>query len=80
MNQRVLGSEKPSTCTGPEQLGSFPDIPTGDPRIVQVFITPFGSFSGSGSEDDPGHRLRNVLRHRLDRPGRAASTTLPGQR
>jgi hypothetical protein len=25
------------------------DIPPGDPRIVQVFVTPFGSFNGSGN-------------------------------
>jgi hypothetical protein len=25
------------------------DIPPGDPRILQVFVTPFGSFSGSGN-------------------------------
>jgi len=25
------------------------DIPAGDPRIIPVFVTPFGSFSGSGN-------------------------------
>jgi hypothetical protein len=25
------------------------DIPEGDPRIIPVFVTPFGSFSGSGN-------------------------------
>ena len=25
------------------------DIPPGDPRIIQVFVTPFGSFNGSGN-------------------------------
>jgi hypothetical protein len=25
------------------------DIPPGDPRIIPVFVTPFGSFSGSGN-------------------------------
>jgi hypothetical protein len=25
------------------------DIPTGDPRIIPVFVTPFGSFNGSGN-------------------------------
>ncbi len=25
------------------------DIPSGDPRIIPVFVTPFGSFSGSGN-------------------------------
>jgi hypothetical protein len=53
LNQRVLGSEKPSTCTAPNNWSSFPDIPDGDKRILQVFLTPFASFSGSGSEVIP---------------------------
>jgi hypothetical protein len=31
----------------------FPNLPAGDPRIVQVFLTPYGSFSGSGSTTVP---------------------------
>jgi hypothetical protein len=31
----------------------FPNFPPGDPRIIQVFLTPFGSFSGSGSTTVP---------------------------
>jgi hypothetical protein len=27
----------------------FPNIPPGDPRVLNVFITPFGSFGGSGN-------------------------------
>jgi hypothetical protein len=49
LNLRVLGNEKPSTCTSPNNWSSFPDLPDGDKRILQVFLTPFGSFSGSGS-------------------------------
>jgi hypothetical protein len=56
LNQRVLGSEKPSVCPPLGELGhnnwsmfEDPGLPEGDPRIVQVFLTPFGSFDGSGS-------------------------------
>jgi putative Flp pilus-assembly TadE/G-like protein len=53
MNLRVLGDEQPDTCTDPNDWSSFPNISPGDPRIVQVFLTPFGSFSGSGNTTFP---------------------------
>ena len=58
LNQRVLGSKKPNTCPAAGQLGHnnwsmFPNFPAGDPRIIHVFLTPFGSFSGSGSTTVP---------------------------
>jgi len=59
LNLRVLGSEKPNTCPGPvgalghNNWSMFPDLPVGDPRIVQVFLTPFGSFDGSGNTTVP---------------------------
>ena len=60
LNQRVLGSEKPSICPPLGELGhnnwsmfEDPGLPEGDPRIVQVFLTPFGSFDGSGSTTVP---------------------------
>jgi hypothetical protein len=54
LNLRILGDEKPSVCPPLGQAGHnnwsmFPNIPAGDPRVLNVFITPFGSFSGSGS-------------------------------
>jgi len=49
LNLRILGSETPATCTSPNQWSQYPNIPANDPRILQVFITPFGAFSGSGS-------------------------------
>ena len=49
MNMRVLGDRKPTSCTSPNHWSDFPDIPKGDPRVVQVFLTPFNSFSGSGN-------------------------------
>ena len=54
MNQRVLGSTKPSTCTAPNHWPSFtftngiPNVSPTDPRVVTLFITPYGSFGGSG--------------------------------
>ncbi len=58
LNLRVLGNEKPSSCPPAGQRGHnnwsmFPSFPPGDPRIIQVFLTPFGSFSGSGSTTVP---------------------------
>ena len=53
LNTRILGDEKPTACTSPNNWSMFPNIPPGDPRVVQVFLTPFGSFSGSGSTTVP---------------------------
>ncbi|MEK6275160.1 MAG: pilus assembly protein TadG-related protein [Actinomycetota bacterium] len=49
LNLRILGSEQPSTCTSPNNWSMFPALPAGDPRVLNVFITPFGSFGGSGN-------------------------------
>jgi Putative Flp pilus-assembly TadE/G-like len=58
LNMRVLGDPKPNSCPPAGALGHnnwsmFPNFPQGDPRIVQVFLTPFGSFSGNGSTTVP---------------------------
>ncbi len=53
MNKRILGATNASTCTAPNNWASFPDLPPGDPRIVQVLLTPFGAFSGSGGTTVP---------------------------
>jgi|GraSoiStandDraft_41_1057321.scaffolds.fasta_scaffold02867_8 hypothetical protein len=58
LNLRVLGSEKPNACPPAGQLGHnnwsmFPNFPPGDPRVIHVFLTPFGSFSGSGNTTVP---------------------------
>ena len=56
MNQRILGDEKARTCTSPNQwpavLGNKLLLDS-DPRLVPVFVTPYGSFSGSGSATVP---------------------------
>jgi Putative Flp pilus-assembly TadE/G-like len=51
MKQRILNGA--STCTSPNNWASFPNIPASDPRIVPVFVTPFGTFTGSGNEVVP---------------------------
>jgi hypothetical protein len=51
MKERILGGA--STCTSPNNWSSFPNIPPEDPRIVPVFVTPFGTFSGSGNDVVP---------------------------
>ena len=58
LNLRVLGNEKPNACPAAGQLGHnnwsmFPNFLSGDPRVIHVFLTPFGSFSGSGSTTVP---------------------------
>jgi hypothetical protein len=58
LNTRVLGDPKPNACPPAGQFGHnnwsmFPNLPAGDPRIIHVFLTPFGSFSGSGSTTVP---------------------------
>jgi hypothetical protein len=57
LNLRILGDTQPSTCTSPNNWSMFPSIPPGDPRVLDVFVTPFGSFSGSGSEVVPVTKL-----------------------
>ncbi|MGH3060401.1 MAG: hypothetical protein ACRDNA_03195, partial [Gaiellaceae bacterium] len=51
MRGRILGGA--SSCTSPNNWASFPNIPPDDPRIVPVFVTPFGTFTGSGNEVVP---------------------------
>jgi len=53
LNLRILGDEQADTCTSPNNWANYPDISPSDPRIVQVFLTQFSSFSGSGSGTEP---------------------------
>jgi hypothetical protein len=53
LNKRILGTEKPASCTAPNNWSQFPNLSHGDPRIVHVFLTPYGSFSGNGSSTVP---------------------------
>jgi hypothetical protein len=52
MQIRILGGVG-NTCTAPNNWASFPNLPQDDPRIVPVFVTPFGTFQGSGNETVP---------------------------
>jgi hypothetical protein len=51
MRNRILGGA--SSCVSPNNWSSFPNLPQDDPRIVPVFVTPFGTFQGSGNEVVP---------------------------
>lgn len=53
LNLRILGDEKAKTCTSPNNWANYPNISPSDPRIVQVFLTAFGSFAGSGNGTEP---------------------------
>ena len=53
LNLRIMGADKPTSCTAPNNWSQFPALPQNDPRIIEVFLTPFGSFDGSGSNTVP---------------------------
>jgi hypothetical protein len=56
MNLRMFGDEKPKSCTRPSQwpaVLSNPLLLESDPRLLPMFITPFGTFQGSGNETLP---------------------------
>jgi hypothetical protein len=48
LEDRILGGA--TTCTAPN---NWPNYSAGDPRIVPLMITPFGSFSGTGNDVVP---------------------------
>jgi hypothetical protein len=43
---------KPKTCPPAGAFGhnNWPDYPSGDPRVVPVFLVPFGTFQSSGNQ------------------------------
>jgi hypothetical protein len=52
LNERVFGTS--TVCsTAPNNWASYPNLPAGDPRIVQLVLTPFGTFQGSGNDSIP---------------------------
>jgi Flp pilus assembly protein TadG len=50
LNQRIFGTQNPTSCTSPNHWPNWADD-LGDPRIIFVLIAPFGTFSGSGSSE-----------------------------
>jgi hypothetical protein len=53
-NLAILGDDKASTCTHPNLYATnFGAWDPGDPRIIQLLLTPFGSFSGTGNGTVP---------------------------
>lgn len=60
MNARINGDPTTNVCKNPSRWDDYWDDGTldpvefaGDPRVVVVFLTPFGSFDGSGQEVVP---------------------------
>ena len=53
LNLRILGSEKPASCTSPNRWNDFPNLDPADPRLIQVLLTPYGAFGGNGSTTVP---------------------------
>jgi hypothetical protein len=59
LNTRILGSANATSCSNPKIPGygqnrwaqDFGHWSDGDPRVIQLVITPFGSFSGTGTDD-----------------------------
>jgi hypothetical protein len=54
------------------------DIPEGDPRIVPVFVTPFGSFSGSGNNVVPITNFATLYVTGWSAPGGGQGDPCPG--
>jgi hypothetical protein len=53
-NLAILGDDKATTCTHPNLYATnFGAWDPADPRIVQLLLTPFGSFSGTGNGTVP---------------------------
>jgi hypothetical protein len=51
MRDRIQGGS--NSCVNTNHWDDFPNLPQGDPRIVPMFLTPFGTFEGSGNEVFP---------------------------
>jgi len=54
MNERIFHTATPTSCSAPNEWSKFPELDYGnDPRIVPIFLTPFGTFTGTGNETVP---------------------------
>jgi Flp pilus assembly protein TadG len=52
MNLRILGSEAPAACTSPNHWSEYPNFKPTDPRVMTVFVMPYGSFNASGASSE----------------------------
>lgn len=50
LNERILGSSKPTQCTNPNKWGPPATFDRTDPRLVKVFLTPYASFSDTSGQ------------------------------
>jgi hypothetical protein len=53
MKDRIMGGAPGCPAGSANHWSDYPNLTPGDPRIVPVFVTPFGSFSGSGNKTVP---------------------------
>jgi len=53
MNYRIQGNRNANSCVSPNHWSDFPHLNPGDPRLVNVFLTPFGSYNATGSGTVP---------------------------
>ena len=53
MNYRIQGDRNANRCVSPNHWSDFPNLDQADPRIVNVFLTPYGSFNETGSATLP---------------------------
>ena len=71
LNSRIWSGTSPDQRDGKADIASAPTTGrttrSGDPRVVYVVVTPFGSFAGSGNTTVPVVRLA-ALCDRLGRP------------
>jgi hypothetical protein len=79
LNVRVFGTDKPSSCTAPNNWSSFPNLPPGDPRIIFVFITPFSAFRSSGSGTVPATEFATFYATGWDAAGSGFDNPCQGQ-
>jgi hypothetical protein len=55
LNTRIFGDPTPPASACPSQLGAlghnnwslYPNLPDGDPRILETYLTPFGTFANT---------------------------------
>ena len=53
MNFRIQGNKNANSCVSPNNWPNFPNLNAGDPRLVNLFLTPFGSFNETGNGTVP---------------------------